>query len=432
MAERKVAAAVAPGQVGEQLGVLLVELEVPEDVAEPVVELLDPARRTASSVAGSRPNHVEPSCGTALPDRRASASSSSSASAAGRDPLDGVDGRCDCPLAAVTVAFSTPGVDPPSLGGSGPAGPTTWGYGRQHDRPPEDRRPAPKAQRTDNQLPEGATMDDPSRHHPRDRPRHLADPEPRRRRPGVFLPVNSMVIRGERARSSSTPAPPSTASSGSRRCSRVVEPEDVRWIFLSHDDGDHTGGLLDAARACPNATLVDQLLHHRAPRPGEAAAAPRADELASSPGDSLRRRRPHACTCSSRRSSTARPPVASTTRRPACCGRSTRSPASPPAPSTTSRTCRRSSYDETFLLFNSLVSPWHQWLDPVRYRATSTPSRRWSPCAIATAHGPILTGDAIHDAFDRVRALAGKPIIAPPGQEPLDEILAAVIEAPAA
>ena len=27
----------------------------------------------------------------------------------------------------------------------------------------------------------------------------------------------------------------------------------------------------------------------------------------------------------------------------------------------------RDLYDETFMLFNSLVSPWHQWLDPVRY-----------------------------------------------------------------
>ena len=36
----------------------------------------------------------------------------------------------------------------------------------------------------------------------------------------------------------------------------LVEPEDVRWIFLSHDDGDHTGGLLDALDRCPNATLV--------------------------------------------------------------------------------------------------------------------------------------------------------------------------------
>ena len=36
----------------------------------------------------------------------------------------------------------------------------------------------------------------------------------------------------------------------------LVEPEDVRWIFVSHDDVDHTGNLDEAMSACPNAKLV--------------------------------------------------------------------------------------------------------------------------------------------------------------------------------
>ena len=36
----------------------------------------------------------------------------------------------------------------------------------------------------------------------------------------------------------------------------LVEPGDVRWIFLSHDDVDHTGNLDEALTACPNAKLV--------------------------------------------------------------------------------------------------------------------------------------------------------------------------------
>ena len=36
----------------------------------------------------------------------------------------------------------------------------------------------------------------------------------------------------------------------------LVEPEDVRWVFLSHDDVDHTGNLEQVMEACPNATLV--------------------------------------------------------------------------------------------------------------------------------------------------------------------------------
>ena len=36
----------------------------------------------------------------------------------------------------------------------------------------------------------------------------------------------------------------------------LVEPEDVRWIFLSHDDHDHVGNLVETLDRCVNATLV--------------------------------------------------------------------------------------------------------------------------------------------------------------------------------
>lgn len=71
-------------------------------------------------------------------------------------------------------------------------------------------------------------------------------------------------------------------------------------------------------------------------------------------------------------------------------------------------------YDETFPLFNSLVSPWHQFLDPVRYGRHVDSVAALRPEVVATAHGPVLTGAAIPDAFDRVRALAGQPRIMGP------------------
>jgi flavorubredoxin len=36
----------------------------------------------------------------------------------------------------------------------------------------------------------------------------------------------------------------------------LVPAEEVRWIFLSHDDVDHTGNLAEALEACPNAHVV--------------------------------------------------------------------------------------------------------------------------------------------------------------------------------
>ena len=47
-------------------------------------------------------------------------------------------------------------------------------------------------------------------------------------------------------------------------------------------------------------------------------------------------------------------------------------------------------------------------------------------------HGPIMTGDAIHRAFDTVRELAGRPIIPAPGKELLDDLVARILSGSAA
>ncbi|WP_214366143.1 MBL fold metallo-hydrolase [Pseudonocardia sp. H11422] len=67
--------------------------------------------------------------------------------------------------------------------------------------------------------------------------------------------LNSMVIQG---------AEPVIVDTGSARNREawlqdvfgLVDPQDVRWVFLTHDDSDHTGNLSQVMDACPNATLV--------------------------------------------------------------------------------------------------------------------------------------------------------------------------------
>lgn len=36
----------------------------------------------------------------------------------------------------------------------------------------------------------------------------------------------------------------------------LVDPGDVRWVFISHDDEDHTGNLAQVLERCPKATVV--------------------------------------------------------------------------------------------------------------------------------------------------------------------------------
>jgi flavorubredoxin len=78
---------------------------------------------------------------------------------------------------------------------------------------------------------------------------------------------------------------------------------------------------------------------------------------------------------------------------------------------------------ESMPAMNSLVSPWHRWLDPAVYRRHVDDVEALGVLTVASAHGPVLTGDAIRTSFDTVRALAGAPIIPAPGQELLDELL---------
>ncbi len=71
----------------------------------------------------------------------------------------------------------------------------------------------------------------------------------------LFIYINSMVIRGREPVLVDT-GTPANREQWLKDAFELVDPEDVRWIFLSHDDVDHTGNLDEALSACPNAKLV--------------------------------------------------------------------------------------------------------------------------------------------------------------------------------
>ena len=71
----------------------------------------------------------------------------------------------------------------------------------------------------------------------------------------LFVYINSLVIRGQEPVIVDT-GTPANRTQWLEEVFTLVAPEDVRWIYLSHDDVDHTGNLDQVMEACPNATLV--------------------------------------------------------------------------------------------------------------------------------------------------------------------------------
>lgn len=74
--------------------------------------------------------------------------------------------------------------------------------------------------------------------------------------PGLgFLPVNAFLVHAEQ------PVVIDTGLSNDDKdfvswLSEAIDPADVRWIWLTHPDRDHTGGLYDLLDAAPQAKVV--------------------------------------------------------------------------------------------------------------------------------------------------------------------------------
>jgi flavorubredoxin len=241
--------------------------------------------------------------------------------------------------------------------------------------------------------------------------------------PDAFIPANSMVIRGKEPVVVDTGAPVHRDSWFDQVFS-LVEPDDVRWIFVSHDDGDHIGNLHELLDRCPQATLVVNFFITERQALERPLPLPRMRWIG--PGESFE--------AGDRRLHLIVPPIFD--------GPTTRGlydektgvlwavdsfASLTPGAVFDVGDIPQPMYEETFMLLNSLVSPWHQWLDPLRYRRHTESVEGLGLRAVASAHGPVLSGSAIPEAFERVRTMAGAPIVPPPGQPVLDQLVAAAL-----
>ncbi len=80
-------------------------------------------------------------------------------------------------------------------------------------------------------------------------------------------------------------------------------------------------------------------------------------------------------------------------------------------------------YAGTFDAMNTWNTPWLEWVDTTRFAAHVDETASLPLEVVASAHGPILRGDRIADAFARTTALAAQPALPTPGQDMLDALL---------
>ena len=221
--------------------------------------------------------------------------------------------------------------------------------------------------------------------------------------------VNSLVIRG---------AEPIIVDTGVRSnrgawladLMSLVDPAEVRWVFLSHEDGDHTGALVEVLELCPKATLVSAWAATE--RMSGSFAAPPERMRWLEDGESL--------DMGGRTLMALRPPVYDSPTTRALFDPSTGvlwasdafGTLMPNEPVESVDELPTRLWTEGMAMFHyHALCPWIRMVDRNAYAVQVRQVRDLRPSTIVGAHSPIITGQMVKVAFDH---LAGLPDVIPP------------------
>jgi flavorubredoxin len=242
--------------------------------------------------------------------------------------------------------------------------------------------------------------------------------------PGIgFLPVNTFVVHAEQ------PVVVDTGLSTDDKdfvseLAEVIDPADVRWIWITHPDRDHTGGLWQLLAAAPHARLVTTFIGVGIMSCEWAVPLDRVFLL--NPGQRL--------DVGDRILTGYRPPLFDN---PAtvglmddrtgvflssdCFGGPMATPELASAPDVRAVTPEERRAAQ--LLWAAIDSPWVRQVDAVRFGATVDLFRRLEPTAILSTHLPPAVG--INEAmFGVLQEAPGAPEFVGPDQQALEAMLA--------
>jgi glyoxylase-like metal-dependent hydrolase (beta-lactamase superfamily II) len=204
----------------------------------------------------------------------------------------------------------------------------------------------------------------------------------------------------------------------------VIDPRDVRWIWLTHPDRDHTGALFDLLDAAPQARVITTfvgagIMSTERPLPMDRV-------YLLNPGESL--------DVGDRTLRAFRPPLFDN---PATVGFyddksgvcfssdcfGAPMPTSELAGGSEVRDVPRDDLRAGQLLWATIDSPWVHAVDPDRYLDTVEPLRAMDPAVILSTHLPPAAGQT-EEFLDMLTAAPGSDPFVGPDQHALEQMLA--------
>jgi flavorubredoxin len=236
--------------------------------------------------------------------------------------------------------------------------------------------------------------------------------------------VNSMVITGREPVLVDTGSP-SYRGQWLEHAWNLVDPEDVRWVFLSHDDHDHAGNLRQVMDVCVNATLVTTWFSMaRYAIDSEDAWLPLQRARWVRDGESF--------DVGDRRLVAVRPPFFDNPTTRGLYDPTTRVywsvdtfGANMPKLAVDAVDLPHEAWVEGELLINRLNHPWHEWLDQAKWQAHVERVQRLGIEVLPNCHGPAIHGAMVDEAFALIRRIPELPAWIEPGQTDLEQILIA-------
>jgi flavorubredoxin len=237
--------------------------------------------------------------------------------------------------------------------------------------------------------------------------------------PDTLVPLNSMVIAG------AEPVIVDTGNELSRpqwldHAFSIVDPADVRWVFLSHDDHDHIGNLSTVLEMCPQATLVTT--HFTVERTVRAMELPMHRMQWINTGESF--------DAGDRTLVAVRPPIFDSPVTRGLFDSKTgvywavdTFAALQPGDQTDVDDVPVDLWEESLLMFNRMVSPWHEMLDPTRFGAYIDHVRSLPITTVAAGHSPALHGGRLERAWELLYRLPTMPAAPLLGNADLEAIL---------